>query len=196
MPRIDYYFSVLSPYAYLAGLGLEEIAARHGASITYMPLDIIALFGLTGGTPPRQRHPARQEYRLQELRRASARTGLKLNLKPAFWPTDPLPASKAVIACAAAGGPTGLLAHALLAACWAEERDIADPGVVAEVLEGSGIDAAALAPHLADAEEAYHANLGRAAAAGVFGAPFYIVGEERFWGCDRLDALDRHLAEG
>ena len=93
MAHIDYYFATVSPYTYLAGTRLEEIAAKHGLSITYKPLDVIALFTRTGGVPPKDRHPSRQEYRLQELRRQSAKTGLKINLKPAHWPTNPAPSS-------------------------------------------------------------------------------------------------------
>ena len=52
MAHIDYYFSTLSPFSYLAGTRLEEMAGRHGATITYKPLDIMALFPRTGGLPP------------------------------------------------------------------------------------------------------------------------------------------------
>ncbi|MBL3566636.1 DsbA family protein, partial [Rhodovulum sulfidophilum] len=80
MAHIDYFFTVISPYAYLAGNRLEEIAARHGATVTYKPVDIMALFARTGGTPLPQRAEARKAYRLQELRRQSVKTGLKLSL--------------------------------------------------------------------------------------------------------------------
>ena len=69
MAHIDYFFSTVSPYTYLAGTRFEEIAAKHGATVTYKPLDLIALFGRTGGTPPKDRHESRQAYRLQEMRR-------------------------------------------------------------------------------------------------------------------------------
>ena len=62
MARIDYFFSVFSPWSYLAGLRLEEIAARHGASITYKPVDLLAMFAATGGTPPAQRPACRYRY--------------------------------------------------------------------------------------------------------------------------------------
>ncbi len=84
MTNIDYYFSSISPFTYLAGTRLEQVAKKHGATIRYKPLDIMALFARTGGTPPKDRHPARLEYRLQELRRQSAKTGLALTMKPAF----------------------------------------------------------------------------------------------------------------
>ena len=89
MARIDYYFATTSPYTYLAGRRLEEIAARHGAEIAYKPLDVIALFGRTGGVPPRERHPARQGYRAQELRRQAKKLGVPFNLQPQHWPTNP-----------------------------------------------------------------------------------------------------------
>ena len=59
MAHIDYYFSTLSPYAYLAGTRMEEIAARNGATVTYKPLDIMGLFSRTGGIAPPDRHPNR-----------------------------------------------------------------------------------------------------------------------------------------
>jgi 2-hydroxychromene-2-carboxylate isomerase len=196
MTRIDYYFSVLSPFTYLAGLGLEEVAARRGAQIVYKPADIMKLFAETGGVPVPKRHPSRIAYRRQELLRISARRGLPLNLQPAHWPTNPLPASKAIIAVAQSGGDAGKLAHAFLRAVWAEERDIGDPATVAAILAENGHDAAALAPAMDAAEATYHANTEAALAAGVFGAPFYVVGDERFWGQDRLDYLDEYLAKG
>ena len=79
MTHIDYYFSTLSPFAYLAGDGLERIAARHGADVTYKPLDIMALFARTGGTPPAERHPSRNVYRAQELARQATKRGMALN---------------------------------------------------------------------------------------------------------------------
>ena len=194
MARIDYYFSVLSPFSYLAGLGLEEVAARRGATIAYRPMDIMKLFSETGGIPMPKRHPSRIAYRSQELRRISARRGLAFNLQPAHWPTNPVPASCALIAVAGAGGDAGTLAHAYLRAVWAEERDIGEASVVTAILGAGGNDATALAPAMAAAEATYHANTEAAIAAGVFGAPFYVVDGEVFWGQDRLDYLDDHLA--
>ena len=88
----------------------------------------------------------------------------------------------------------GALAQAFLRAVWAEERDISDPGTIAAILAENGHDAAALAQAGDAAEAQYDANTALALERGVFGAPFYIVGDERFWGQDRLEFLDRHLA--
>ena len=174
---------------------MEDVAKKHGCTISYRPLDIMGLFSRTGGTAPKDRHVSRQEYRLTEMRRAGIKNGMDINLKPAHWPTNPAPSSYAIIAAQkAGGGDMGALAHGFLRACWAEQRDISQDDVVRDVLSAAGFD-----PKLADADlvssaDEYTANLEQAINVGVYGAPFYIVGEERFWGQDRVEDLDMHLA--
>lgn len=195
MTQIDYYFATISPYAYLAGNRLEEIAARHGATIRYVPMDLGRIFPATGGLPLPQRSEARKAYRLQELRRQAVKSGLPFNLHPAHWPVNGAPAAYAIIAAdRAGGGDLPGLVQAILRACWAEEKDISQDAVIREALAAHGFD-----PKLADSgllvgAEVFERNNEEAIARGVFGAPFYIVGEEKFWGQDRLDDLDQHLA--
>jgi 2-hydroxychromene-2-carboxylate isomerase len=196
MAHIDYFFSTLSPYAYLAGTRMEAVAAKHGATITYKPLDIVALFGRTGGTPPKERHPNRQELRAQELTRQSKKLGMPFHLQPAFWPTNGAPASYAIIAAQnAGGGDLGKLVHSFLAGVWAEEIDIAQDDVVREKLTAAGFDPALADSGMLVGAETFAANLEEAATRGVFGAPFYITDtDQRFWGQDRIEDLDLHLA--
>ncbi|MCA0871572.1 2-hydroxychromene-2-carboxylate isomerase [Seohaeicola saemankumensis] len=197
MAHIDYFFATLSPYTYLAGTRLEEIAAKHGATISYKPVDLIALFGRTGGVPPKDRHPARQEYRAQELVRQSRNLGMALNLQPAFWPVNPAPSSYAFIAAQnAGGGDLGALVHAFTRSCWADEKDISQDEVIRDCLTEAGFDPSLADSGLLQGAETYAANLEEAADKGVFGAPFYITDDgQRFWGQDRLKDLDRHLGE-
>lgn len=198
MAHIDYFFATISPFTYLAGTRLEAVAARHGAQITYKPLDLIQLFGRTGGVPPAQRHPSRQEYRAQELVRLAKKLGLPMNQKPAHFPTNMAPSSYAVIAAQkAGGGDLGALAASFPRAVWAEEADVADDQVIRAALEAAGFDAGLADSGLLAGAEEYAANLEEAVTRGVFGAPFYIVREsdQRFWGQDRLEDLDLHLAE-
>ncbi|MEQ9694899.1 2-hydroxychromene-2-carboxylate isomerase [Shimia sp. SDUM112013] len=196
MPHIDYYFSTISPYAYLAGNRLEEIAAKHGATITYKPLDIMALFARTGGVAPKDRHPNRIAYRAQELPRQAKKAGMPFNLQPAHWPTNMAPSSYAVIAAQkAGGGDLGKLCQGLMRACWVEDKDIAQDDVIKACLSEAGFD-----PSLADSgllvgAEIYEKNLEDGIAAGAFGAPFYVVDTgAAFWGQDRLEDLDMHLS--
>ncbi len=198
MARIDYFFSLLSPYSYLAGTRLEEIAARHGAGVSYRPFDLLALADRLGGQRPADRPQGRKDYRLQDLRRVAQRRGMKLNLQPMFWPTNPAPAAYAVIAAQkAGGGDMGALVHSLLRASWAEEKDIAEDAVINACLTAAGFDPALSFTGMLSGAEAYAANLEEAHSRGVFGSPFYITdADERFWGQDRLDDLDLHLAGG
>lgn len=197
MMVFDFYFSTLSPFSYLAGTRPWEIAARHGAKVNCKPLDILALFSRTGGTPPGERHPSRQEYRLIELERQADKLGLPINLKPAHWPANAAPSSYAIIAAQnAGGGDMGQLVHSILRACWAEEKDIADDAVIRACLDGAGFDPALAGSGLLAGAETYAQNLEDAVNAGVFGAPFWVTADgARFWGQDRLEDLDAHLAE-
>ena len=198
MASIDYYLGTISPWCYLAGDRLEQIASRHGASITYKPLDMMQLFDQTGGVRPAERHPSRMEYRGQELQRWAEKLGMKLNLKPAHWPVNMAPSSYAIIAAQqAGGGDIGALVQAFLRATWAEERDISDDATIRQILESAGFDPALCDTGLFVGAETYGRNLDEAVNAGVFGAPFYIIREtdQRFWGQDRLEFLDRALAQ-
>lgn len=195
MPHIDYYFATLSPYTYMVGGRFEEVAAKHGATITYKPLDIMGLFGRTGGTPPPQRHPNRQEWRLQEMRRTAKKLDMPINLKPAHWPTNPAPSSYAIIAAQEAGGDVAGLVQSFTRTCWAEERDIAEDDVVREILARHGFDPAIADSGLLSGAEQYGRNLEDAVAAGVFGAPTFITDtDERFWGQDKIEDLDLYLS--
>lgn len=193
MAAIDYYLSPISPWAYLAGERLESIAEKHGATVTYRPLDIMALFDRTGGTRPESRHPARLAYRGQELPRWAEHLGMPLRMDVTL--TNPAPASYAIIAAQAQGGDVGGLVRRLLEARFVDGRDIAEDNVIRGALEASGFDPALADSGLFVGAETYGRNLERAVEAGVFGVPFYHVldSDQRFWGQDRLDFLDRHL---
>lgn len=200
MAHIDYFFTTLSPFTYLAGHRLEEIAAKHGATITYKPFDIGSLFGRTGGTAPKDRHESRKEYRLQDLARSAAKAGMKINLQPQFWPTNAAPSSYAIIAAQAANangatGDLGGLVHSFLYSCWVSEMNIAEDDVVRDLLSRHGFEADLADKGMLMGAETYAANLEEAVSRGVFGSPFYITDtDQRFWGHDRLEDLDMHLS--
>lgn len=200
MAHIDYFFSVFSPWTYLAGTRLENSATQHGASITYKPLDLMSLFDRTGGTRPGVRHPNRMAYRAQELPRWAARMGLPFNIDAPFRTANPAPASYAIIAAQKAqaangAGDLGGLVHRITACVWGRDEDIADDAVIQSALKDNGFDPSLTMTGLFDGAVAYEKNLEEAVERGVFGAPFYIIREtdERFWGQDRLDFVDAAL---
>lgn len=196
MSHIDYFFSPISPFTYLAGSGLEEIVWKHKATVTYKPIDVIALFSRTGGTSPAQRHPSRQEYRLQELQKQSKKKNLPIKLKPQFISTNAAPSSYAIVVAQADGsGDVGGLLQGILRACWAKKKNITEEEVIKDCLLQAGFDPALSDSGLMSGAEIYEANLEETITCGVFGSPFYIVDDgARFWMQDRLDDLDTHLA--
>ena len=199
MPRsVDYYFSMASPWAYIGHAPFMEIAARHGLEINHKPIFLGRVFAETGGQPLPQRHPARQRYRMVELQRWREKRGLSFNLKPKFWPFDVNLADRFVIAIAAARKDPDPFLRRAFAGVWEEERNLADPLVIAELAEAAGLDSTSLLDAArGDMTEAlYGLNLENAVASDVFGSPAYVLDGEVFWGQDRLELLDDALASG
>jgi len=196
MAHIDYYMFTLSPFTYLAGNELEQIAARHGATINYKPFQLMQVFERTGGTAPKDRHISRQIYRDQELPRIAKHNNMDITVKPAFWPTNPAPSCYAIIAAqAVGGGNVGELCQSILRACWLEDKDISDDKVIKDALISNGFDASITESGLLEGAETFSRNTEDAIQANVFGSPSYIVGDQVFFGQDRLEYLNAYLAE-
>jgi len=193
-----YYLAPQSPWTYLGHGRLTDIARRHGAQVEVRPFDLGKVFGVSGGLPLAKRAPQRQAYRLLELKRWSEHLQVPLNLHPAFFPVPGDPAAKLIIAARLAhGGDAAMrLAGAVLRAVWAEERNISDAATLAALAQESGLDGPGLlkAADTAGVQAEYDRNTEEAIAANVFGAPWYVVDGEGFWGQDRLDFVERALA--
>jgi 2-hydroxychromene-2-carboxylate isomerase len=199
MPRpVDYYFSTVSPWAYIGHAPFLEIARRHDLAIAYKPVFLGQVFAQTGGLPLPQRHPARQRYRLLELQRWREKRGLSFNIHPKHWPFDASTLDRFVIALVNAGGDPDRFLRRAYAGIWEEERNLADPLVIAELAEEEGLDSTTLLESAGNTatEVMYVLNMESAIAADVFGSPAYVLGGEVFWGQDRLDLLDDALASG
>ncbi len=196
--RIDYYVFISSPWAYLGSERFAALAKKYGAEVTIIPMAPLALFDATGGLPLAKRAQQRQDYRFVELERWRSHLGVKLNLRPKGFPTNETTAGKLVTAAReTAGNERAIaLAHAMMRGLWAEERDIANPDDLKQIIAGYGLDAAKLFAMIDTPELAatYERGTQQAIAAGAFGAPFYVIAGEPFWGQDRLDFVDRKLA--
>ncbi len=195
---VDYYFSPSSPWTYLGHERFRVIAKRHDASINPKPIDLGQVFPVSGGLPLAKRAPQRQAYRLFELKRWRDYLGMPLNLQPRFVAASAEPPSRWIIAALQDGPDAAMdLAGALLRARWAEERDTADEATLADIARALGQDPTVLQARAAapGAVEMYAAFTREAIERQVFGAPTYIYRDEPFWGQDRLDFLDRALAQ-
>ena len=193
---IAYFFTPVSPWTYLGHERFRAIARAANARVEVLPVDYGVIFPVSGGLPLAKRAPQRQAYRLVELRRFSEWLKVPLNLQPKHFPVDAGPAARLVIATDRAAGPQAALtiAGAMMRAVWAEERHIAERETLAALLAENSLAASLLAESDdPDVAARYEANTQRALAAGVFGAPSYMVDGEIFWGQDRLEFLERRL---
>ena len=196
--HVDYYLSLNSPWAYLASKRFEVIAKKHGADVTIWPVDFGSVFSVSGGLPLPKRAPQRQAYRMMELKRWRDHLGVKVTLEPKFFPANEALAAQCVVALREQGRMADAikLAHAVLNALWTEDKNTGDPATLKAIITECGLDVDAVmkageAPQMAAKRNEYTKH---AIDQGVFGAPFFVIDGERFWGQDRLDFVDRKLA--
>jgi len=195
---IDYYFTPISPFMYLGHDRLVAIARKHGATIAVKAINLGDVFPVSGGLPLSKRAPQRQAYRLVELRRWSEYLNMPINVQPRFFPVNGDLAAAWILAAQEQGIVQALaLTGAVGRAIWEQERDVAAESTLMDIASELGLDAVALGRRAATTEivARYKSLTQEAIDRQVFGAPSYIYRDELFWGQDRLDFLDRALAE-
>ena len=190
-----YYLAAPSPYVYLGHQRFADLVRQYQVQVDVRPFDLGRVFGLSGGLPLAKRAPQRQAYRLVELERWSRHLGKPLNLQPQFFPVGGDPAALLIIAAKIAHGNDAAmdLTGRIGSAVWAEQRNIADEATLAAIAGEAGLDGAALVKAAATAavQAEYQRYTDDAIAANVFGAPWYVVDGEPYWGQDRPDFVER-----
>jgi len=194
---VDYYLSLNSPWTYIGSAPFAEIARRNGVTVNVKPAKFGPIFEQTGGLPLPKRSPQRRAYRMMELKRWREVRGLPLNLEPKHFPCDDAAATRLVIAAKLQGKDAHRLSLELGRAVWEREESLADAAAMALAAQRAGLDAAALragGPSDAELDALFQQYTEDAIAAGVFGAPSYVLPSgEIFWGQDRLELLERAL---
>ena len=194
---IDYYFAPQSPWTYLGHARFAAIAKSAGATVRVRPVDLGSVYPVSGGLPLGKRAPQRQTYRLVELARYSSHLDVPLHPKPKFFPVTSDDAAKVIIAVDIKDGTDAAmrLCAAVFGAVWAQERNIADPKVLAELVAECDLPEQRNDQSQSQAvQERYEAYTQEAIDIGIFGAPSYVVDGEIFWGQDRLDFVERALS--
>jgi 2-hydroxychromene-2-carboxylate isomerase len=198
--HIDYYVSLNSPWTHLGAARIEAMAMAHGASMRIYPADFSEIFANSGGLPLPKRSPQRQAYRLQELARWRDHLGIPIAIQPKFFPSSEQHSASCVIALRETVGdqPAIKLAHRVLKAIWQEEKNTGDLTTLAALITEIGQDADRLLKLAAEPRWAERrvADTRAALDRGVFGAPSYVIGDDIFWGQDRLEFVERRLARG
>jgi len=201
MPKlIDYYFTPISPWAFLGHDRLVAIAKRHEATLAVKPVNFGRIFPVSGGLPLSKRAPQRQRYRLIELRRWSAYLGIAMNIEPRHFPVRGDLAACWILAAMEQREDAGAtLTGAFGRALWCEEQNIADAATLRDITQRSvpGLDFALLEERAGapDIGMRYDTLTQEAIDRDVFGAPTYIYAGDPFWGQDRLDFLERSLSK-
>lgn len=191
---ITFYYEFSSPYAYIASERIEEMAARHKRPLLWKPFLLGAIFKQTGAGPLTQ-IPLKADYAKRDIERTARLFGVPFTWPPRF-PFLSVAAARIVYWAGEERAPD--LTHAFFRASFARGEDLQRSETVLSVAEAAGLDPAAA--EAATRDPAIKARLAdetdAAIQAGVCGAPFFIVDGEPFWGCDRMEMLDRWLETG
>jgi len=193
---IDFYFDFSSSYSYVALPGIVKIADDHDVTVNWKPFLLGVIFNALNHAPPTG-DSIKMRYTLRDLERCAEAAGLPPFVLPSPFPFNGIVASRAFWHLHESDSETAVKwARAVFHASFAEGRDCSSPEVLADVATSLGHDAKQLLE--ATAEDTVKARLkeitGEAMDRGVFGAPTFFVGDEMFWGGDRLLHLERFLS--
>ena len=191
---LDFYFDVGSPAAYLAWTQMPRLARETGATVHYRPFLLGGVFQATGNRSPME-VPAKSQWMRVDLQRFAARYGVPYRHNPHF-PINTLTLMRAAVGLQMRQ-PDRLLpfGDAVYKAIWVDGRNMNDAVEVGRVLQDAGFDPQGVLALTQDPEvkEQLKAVTQQAVARGVFGAPTFFVGDQMFWGQDRMDFVKEAL---
>jgi len=195
---IDFYFDFSSPYAYLGSHLIVAVAEKHGREVRWHPFMLgVAMKGEK--TFPLTQYPMKGDYSRMDFDRTARRHKIPFYM-PVDFPKVTLAASRGFLWIALDNQATAIaFAQNIFEAYFVDNRDISDAEMVADIAAGCGVDRS-------DFLEAVQSSAVKAAFKSsvedivsgkkVFGAPYFVVDGEAFWGADRVGQLDDWLTEG
>jgi len=191
--KLYFYFDVVSPYAYLASTRITEIAEKYGCELQSEPVLLAGILQTHGQKGPAE-IPSKRSHLIKDILRCAAEMDVPL-VGPPTHPFNPLLALRSVLA-VTENTERNKLAAALLMAVWGLGKDVADPKVILDVIQGLGMNGAEILERAQsdNVKMALRKNTEQAIAKGVFGVPTFVIDEELFWGNDRLDFLSDYLS--
>jgi len=191
-PRIELWFEFASTYSYPAAMRVEQVAAEHGCEVDYKPFLLGPIFRAQGwDNSPFNIYPAKGRYMWRDLARICEELALPLKHPSQFPRNGLLPAR---VACAAQDQPfLPAFVRNVYAASFAQDQEISDPDVVRQCLEDlvQSPDEWLQRAETPEVKARLRANGERAQELGIFGSPSFVVGNELFWGNDRLESALR-----
>ncbi len=193
--QVEFYFDFGSPYTYLAYHQLPKIAAKKDAKVVWRPMLLGGVFQATGNRSPIE-IPAKGRYSLIDLQRWARHFGVPMTMNPHF-PINTLQLMRGAVAYQLRGeAEFQRYLAAIFGAMFEQPRNLGQAEQVAAVLQETGFDAGEFPALISDptVKDRLKRNTEEAVARGVFGAPTFFVGEQMFWGQDRLDFVEQALS--
>ena len=195
-PPIDFYFDFSSPYSYIASEWVDAVAARHDRAVNWHAILLGVTFQAAELKSP-VAYPLKREYSIRDFARSARFAGLPY-VMPAKFPIPTQNAARVFWWLDGTVGPERAVAwaHAGLRAVFTRGADLSDTAVLRQEMTAAGVDAAAAEAAYTDPQWKEHLKRQNdaAIAAGVFGAPFFVVDGEPFWGNDRRQQIEAWLA--
>ena len=192
MKRIEFFYDYASTYSYLVHREVERLAEDRGAELVFRPMVLGFVFKATGNSMPAA-VPAKAAYMTHDVRRWSRHYGLPFKM-PSVFPVNTIRALRAAVA---ALEEAEFLAfhHGLMTGYWSQDRDIGDAEVLAAIATEAGLDGSELLRRSEDpaVKDRLRQYTDEAVSRGAFGAPTFFVGDEMFWGNDRLPFVGEAL---
>jgi 2-hydroxychromene-2-carboxylate isomerase len=195
--QVDFYFDFSSPYSYLASESIDSLAGRNGHAVNWIPMMLGVIFKTTGSAPLTQQHPWRASYSVMDFKRSAEMANLPFRY-PSRFPQASHNAARVLLWLQqSAPEKAKPFAQAVFRNLFVHDGDIQDPDNLATIGRTLDIDEAALRASIQDPaiKQRLAANNESATARQVFGAPTFFVGDEQFWGHDRMPQLERRLQQ-
>ncbi|MBN1204815.1 MAG: 2-hydroxychromene-2-carboxylate isomerase [Myxococcaceae bacterium] len=190
---LEFFFDYASPYSYLASEQVEALAERTGAELRWRLFLLGAVFKATGNVPPIS-NPSKAGYLGKDLLDWCRYQGLPELRMPEAFPVNSLKADRLGLV-AAEQGRIAAFSHATYRAAFVEGKDLGDPKVLQELARAAGLEpeAALARSETQEIKDALRRNTEEAVSRGAFGAPTFFVGEDMYFGNDRLVLVERAL---
>ena len=190
---VEFFYDFGSPATYLAHTQMPALAERTGASVRYRPMLLGGVFKATGNQSPIT-IPAKGKWLGVDLERYARRYGVAFEFPKAF-PVNTLQLMRGAVV-AEEDDHLAPYTEAVFRAMWSDGKDMTEPSVIAGVLSAAGLDAGHVFERVQeqDIKQKLIAYTEEAVKRGAFGAPTFFVGEDMFWGQDRLDFVEEALA--